>query len=373
MRDHRSVEYDGFYVVNDAETVDLARDGSSRFRFQVPLYWKSPVSLNPHAKKAEQEVIAWFSSLGCNDKEIKRIEKFDVAGYVGIPFPNISREITVRIGKFLSMWLLWDDVQIECLQNGWRIDADHVLKNRLPQGATRFDRGWWQLFQEFAARRSSRWIEDLCRGMTAWTDAAIQEARIIQQQRAGSHVPHFATQLQMRMATIGMRTTVDLFEDAYDFELPRELHAQANILELKKLSDKIVGLGNDIFSLGKDIAEQKINLVSTLMQEECLSLESALERLIRMHDLALKEYDVLSCEVGNWGQEAGLVVERWLQDIRYASLGFTLWEAQAPRYTSHRVVVNGKVIEPQFDFVAAPHIGALANAPRDLSVPLENT
>lgn len=187
------------------------------------------------------------------------------------------------------------------------------------------------------------------------------------------HLPPFATQLDTRIATIGMYGTFGLFEDVYDFELPRDLHAQPSVRALKRLSGQIVGLGNDILSLGKDVAKGQINLVSTLMQQESLPVESALERLIRMHDRALEQYDAWAAKMGSWGPEVDGVLERWIQDIRYASVGFSLWEAQAPRYTSHRVVVCGRVIEPQFDFVTRHDIQLLPLVPRDQFFRLEKT
>src|SRR5689334_17109025 len=132
-----------FHILCAVDAEGLPRDPSTRFHFRVPSHWRSPVFKNPHAGQAEREVLTWFESLGCDPKELRRAQKFDAAGYVGIPFPTLSQEMTIRIGKYLSMWLLWDDVQIECLQNRWRITAEHVLRKRLPDGATRFDLGWW--------------------------------------------------------------------------------------------------------------------------------------------------------------------------------------------------------------------------------------
>jgi hypothetical protein len=350
MTNKRSANVSEFSVLREEEARGLPREESSRFRLRVPLHWKSPIFQNPYAKEVEHRIVDRFLCLGCPPKEIERVEKFDVAGYVGIPFPGMDPEYTVRIGKYLSMWLLWDDLQIESLQNRWRIREDHILDNRPLEDATRFDRGWLQLFREFAARRSRRWIRDLCGEMGLWNDAAVREAKIMERSREGEHLIRFATQLDMRIATIGMNGTFGLFEDAYDFELPPEVHADPNVRKLKRLSGQIVGLGNDIFSLGKDVATNQINLVLTLMHEELLTFERALEKLIRMHDRSLAEYDAVAAKVGSWGPEVDRVLQRWIEDVRYASLGFSLWEARAARYLAYKVVARGRVIEPSFDF-----------------------
>jgi hypothetical protein len=305
---------------------------------------------NPFAAEAERRVIEWFEQLGCTRAEVERAGKFDAAGYVGIPFPSLSAEKTVRIAKYLSLWLLWDDVEVETLDNRWRIDAAHVLTGRRPEGMTRFDEGWWQLLRELCASRSPRWIDDLCQAMQAWNAAAVDEAVAMQAHRDRGIVPRFEDQLALRIATIGMYATVYLLEDAYDFELPRAFHADPTVVRLKVLANEIVGLGNDILSFGKDYTEDQINLTTTLMHERGLSVDEALEHLVRMHDGALEEYDRLADSLAPWPEDVAPHIARWIEDVRYASLGFSLWESQAPRYTAYKVVARGQVIEPRFSF-----------------------
>ena len=339
---------DSFVVVSTRSAAPLTRDRTGRFLFQVPRRWRSPSPRSPFAAEAEHQVLDWFETLGCTGAELSRARRFDAAGYVGIPFPALSLESTVFIGKYLSLWLLWDDVEVETLGNGWRIDAESVISGRRPERMTRFDEGWWQLLRHLATRRSPRWIADLCEAMTTWSNAAVEEAEVIAAFRERRVYLPFERQLALRIATIGMYATVYLLEDAYDAELPRELHASPKVLRLKTLANQIVGLGNDILSFGKDHAERHINLASTLMHERGVSIDTAMEHLVRMHDAALEEYDVLADSLDAPSREDGPLVVRWLQDVRYASLGFSLWEAQAPRYTAHKVLHRDRLIEPRF-------------------------
>jgi len=321
-----------------------------RFRFRVPAHWRSPIGINPYAAQAQQQIIAWFEKLGCSAQEVARARRFDLAGYVGVPFPNLSPELTVRTGKYLSMWLLWDDVHIESLENRWKIDAERVVAKEPPADMSRFDLGWWELYLEFGARRSPRWLQDACRAMARWNRWAEREAQTMKAVQAGDQPPRFDVQLEMRIETIGMYPTAYLLEDVYDFELPRAFHADPITRRLKKLSNKIVGLGNDILSFGKDLAENQINLISTYMIETHSSGDAALTHVMAMHDAAVAEYDALAAQVGSWGAAAAPHIARWIQDIRYASLGFSLWEAQAPRYRAFRIAIEGQIVEPEFEF-----------------------
>jgi hypothetical protein len=343
-----------FLIVPARSADGLERDTTRRFYFRVPPRWRSPVLENPHAAEAARRVIEWFEALGCSRAEVDRARKFDAAGYVGIPFPTLPADKTIRIGKYLSLWLLWDDVEVETLDDRWRITADHVISGRRPEGMSRFDEGWWQLFGELAAARSPRWIEDLCDAMVTWNAAAVEEAAWMAAHREKGVLPRFDEQLEMRVATIGMYATVYLLEDVYGVELPRAVHTHPTVRRLKWLANEIVGLGNDILSFGKDYVEDQINLVTTLMSERGLTVDDALEHLVHLHDQALIEYDrradSLLAEQGPWPRELGPIIERWLMDVRYASLGFSLWESQAPRYTAYKVVARGRVIEPRFSF-----------------------
>ena len=64
---------------------------------------------------------------------------------------------------------------------------------------------------------------------------------------------------------------------------------------------------------------------------------------------AIARFDALASTVGEWGAEENGFISRWIEDIRYASLGFTRWEAQSPRYRAHRVIVDGRALELALD------------------------
>ena len=349
----RTNDRGAFEVLSRGEAERLPRDPSPRFRFQVPAHWRAPSGINPHAGEAQQRVLAWLATLGCGAGEISWAAAFDIPGYVGLPFPALSRDETFRLARFLALWLLWDDVHVERLENRWKLDAERVSSGRRPPGMTRFDEGWWQLLQEFARTRSAPWIASLCREMAAWSDAAAEEARAFQRYEDTGETPGFEAQLALRRATIGMTATVVLLEGTYGAAMPPDFSAHPVVRRLVHLSNELVALGNELLGLGKDLAGGQLNLVTTLMAEHGLPLEDAFEALVRRHDVAIAEYDALALSIGLGEFQGEPLVQRWLRDVRYASLGFTLWEAQAPRYAAHKVVVRGRVIEPAFDFRGA--------------------
>jgi hypothetical protein len=329
----------------------LQRDSTTRFHFKVPPRWRSPALENPFAAEAERRIIQWFESLGCSRTEVERAQKFDATGYVGIPFPTLTRQKTLRMARYLSLWLLWDDVHVETLEGRWKIDADHILSDVRPARMTRFDEGWWQLLGELAVERSPAWIDRLCQAMAAWNAAAIEEATVSRARREHGHQLSFDRRLELRIATTGMAATVYLLEDAHDFERSAAFDANPTVRRIERLVSQIVGLGNDLLGLGKDGAEDRCNLVTTLMRQDGVSIDTAIERLVRMHDESLEELDRLADSLLAGPSGTSPYLARWLQDLRYAALGFSLWGSQAPSGAAHEVVVAGQVIEPGFSFL----------------------
>jgi hypothetical protein len=347
----RSPTSGSFAVVSAEEAARLPRDDSACFQFRVPAAWRSPVARNPFASEAQQRVLDWFAALGCTSQELERARAFDIAGYVGMPFPMHPPDKTFLLARYLSLWLLWDDMHVESLENRWRIGAEHVLTGCRPSGMTRFDEGWWQLLQEFAAVRSTEWIQGICQAMATWCDAALEEAAAMRRYAETGIPPGFERQFELRIATIGMYVALYLLESANEAEFPHAFHQHPTVRRLKLLANELVGLGNDIFSFAKDQAQRQPNLVSTLMEERGLSVEDAIQALIRRHDEAIIEFDQLAGLLGSGSPRTDPLLQRWLRDVRYAALGFSLWEAQAPRYTAYRVVADERAIEPTFAFL----------------------
>jgi hypothetical protein len=186
--------------------------------------------------------------------------------------------------------------------------------------------------------------------MATCSAAAVDEAAAARARRERGEHLSFDRRLELRIAAVGMSATVVLLEDAHDFERSAGFDEDPTVRRIERLANQIVGLGNDLLGLGKDCAEDRCNLVTTLMRETGVAIDAAIERLVRMHDESLEELDRLAetLVAGPIGKSPYLA--RWLRDLRYAALGFSLWESQAPRYAAHKIVAAGQVIEPRFSF-----------------------
>ncbi|HLM74518.1 MAG TPA: terpene synthase family protein [Polyangiaceae bacterium] len=327
----------------------VAELAPTQFKLMIPRRWKPEVEVNRNAKRIEEATLAWFSELGCTDRQIAKVRKFQPSLYMGMSFPLAGEEEALLISKYLSLWLLWDDVAIENQENAWKITAHHVLSGELPDSATIFDIGWWRLLRQLAITMSPAWIERLCQSMTTWSDAALREARISLLWNAGARVT-LEDALQSRIDTIGMYATAYLIEYAIGFELPRSFHEHETVRRIKTLANKIVGLGNDIFSFGKDYAQDYINVISALRKERAVPMLDALNRIVDMHNDALIELDYLAGTLPSFGPAIDSMIAKWLQWLRYNCIGFSVWESVAPRYSDFKLVVNGRLVETSFSY-----------------------
>lgn len=323
------------------------RVDSDALCFRVPEHWRSSVGCNPHAAVAAREVLRWLTSLGCSDAEIAHAERFDIAGYMGIAFPLAPAERAVFVAKYISLWLLWDDVHVESRQFRWCLEDSSLGADAPPMSFSRFDRGWWTLFRELSQRRSPSWVERLSASMRHWDEVAAAEATMFAEYTAQATLPAFEVQLELRAISIGMLPTILLIEDVLDCELSESFHQQHAVQRLESLAGVLVGIGNDVFGFGKDLTEGLPNLATNLILDGELSALGAVARLIAMHDEGVNEFD----RIAHAARETEPQCAEWLRYLRFASLGFTIWESQAPRYATHKVLVGRQVMEPRLRFV----------------------
>jgi hypothetical protein len=52
-----------------------------------------------------------------------------------------------------------------------------------------------------------------------------------------------------------------------------------------------------------------------------------------------------------------------VNDVRLASIGFSIWESKAPRYTAHKLIANGKLVEPSFAFAGETGARGVSDVP----------
>jgi len=204
----------------------------------------------------------------------------------------------------------------------------------------------------------------------------------------------FDLYLEQRKKTIGMLNTAQLLEIACGFELPPEIWYDEDFQQLLDISALLVGLGNELVSLGKDIYHYEQNNAETFTTNTTKSIPSsfsammwtnlilvyctlyevrlsdAINFVISLHDRYVREFDEIAARLTNYQnhnnttnnkyddhdptthreyQTNTLLPSLWylwqerlsayIMNLRLCVFGFAFWHVSTKRYT-HRLAVD---------------------------------
>lgn len=328
----------------DLAAMDLRIPSAFTLRFP-PCWW--PTSLrHPHADAIERDTLAWLRGFGIGvaPEEAERLRKFGCAEYGGYSLPVADCEAATLVTQFIALWLLWDDVQVEEHQR-WDVDAvvRALTDPAPPPTASRYVAAWADLGRRLRQVRSPAWIDRLATAMRQWLHNAKRETGMAKAFARG-RCPDLATAFAIRTVSIGMYPTFHLVEHTEGFELPAAFHEHPVVRELRRLASRLVGMGNDLGGIAKDVEQRWPNLVLVLRVQEGLSLVDAFARLVAIHDDDVLAFDRLSTQLPSFGPRTDALVRRWLRAVRYNVQGFSRWESEAERYQERKAVVGGTAL-----------------------------
>jgi terpene synthase-like protein len=327
------------------ESMDLRPTSVPRIVF--PEHWRS--GSNVHAQDAAATTLAWMKShgMGQTPAEERRLRKFCCGQYSGYALPHASYPRYLLMTEFLTLWLFWDDYEVETEQ-GIAVDelVAAITGERLPAGASRYAAAWYDLGRRLRQTQSRDWIERLGQTMRHWLLVSRLEAERAREQRRSHEPMALDNFLSRRVITIGMYPTFHLIEYTEGCELG-ELHNEPVVKTLKLLAARLVALGNDLMSLGKDLAQAWPNVVTVLSAQQGIPMREAFARVVALHQSDIARFDTLAerllSAVGR-NSAVGRMLRRWLQAVRHSVHGFALWESTAARYREAPAVVDGELL-----------------------------
>src|SRR5579884_3301518 len=73
------------------------------------------LSKNSDSDRLEQEIILWLDNLGLlpTPQLKQKVHKMEIGAYTGFSHPFGTYAQALIYGKYITLWLLWDDVVIE--------------------------------------------------------------------------------------------------------------------------------------------------------------------------------------------------------------------------------------------------------------------
>ena len=319
------------------------------FQLVFPGQWRPRPLRNRYASAIERDTLAWLRSygIGCRASEAERLRKFNCAMYGGYSMPIADYRAGLLVTQFISLWLFWDDVQVEEEQS-WDIEEviTALTDGGVGAGASRYVRAWHDIGQRLRRTQSERWLRRLASTMRQWLANAKVETAMAKRLKDGVY-PEFQQLFDCRTISIGMYPTFHLIEFAEGVELPDDFHDHPVVIEMKRLASRLVGVGNDLGGLAKDIHNRWLNLVLVLSAESGVSVSEAFQAVVDIHNADVEQFDRQASQLPSWDVETDELVAGWVQAVRYNVHGFTLWEATAQRYQELKAFVgNTALIAP---------------------------
>lgn len=336
----------GVRIVSAAE---LARSGAvapPQLRLRFPPHWRAEPVQNRYAAALELETIAWLRSYGMGEapEEAETVRGVDCARYGGYSLPLADFDTGLLITQFISLWIFWDDAQVE-REVSW--DIDDVLSAMLgrrcaPQ--SRYLAAWADLGRRLRRARSERWMRRFGAAMRQWLENAKGETAMAQAFKRRDALPDFEALYDCRTVSIGMYPVFYLLEHAEGFELPDAVHDHPAVVALKRSAARLVGLANDLCGLAKDLREDWLNLVRILRKRAHITLPQAFEEVVRIHNDEVRAFDRLASALPSFGPGLDVLVRGWVQAARHNVYGFALWGSVAERYQRYKVLVGDQAL-----------------------------
>jgi hypothetical protein len=94
------------------------------FQLRFPPSWRASPVQNRYADAIARETLRWLGDhgIGHTPEQREKREKFNCGMYGGYSLPLADYHTGLLVTQFISLWLFWDDVQVED-DLGWSVDA----------------------------------------------------------------------------------------------------------------------------------------------------------------------------------------------------------------------------------------------------------
>lgn len=306
---------------------------SASIVLRYPSAWLVPAHRDHDVVRRDTQ--RWLRGLGLLDtpRALRVFDAMDVGRYGGLPFAFASHEALVTVTRFLTLWILHDDVL-----EGTRVEGSQGLFEAIaatsapPETRDPFVRGWQELGQRFRATMSDRWMRRHADRFASWIASVAAEAEQAEPLHGAGVLPGFDAYMEVRTVNIGVAPTCCWIEHALGRELEPAVQGDPELAAAEQLAARIVTFQNDLAGLDKDLREAWPNAVRCLAAEQGRSVVAAIQPIVDLHDLDVAAL-ARTCErlVARHGQAA----RGWTEALTWMIGGFAQWHAGAKRYASN--------------------------------------
>lgn len=301
-------------------------------------YCPFPKRLNRHAESAQQHTLAWVRHFGLvNEAAFLRLQASRFGYLAARAYPDAGEEELKLVSDWNTWLFLCDD---QCDETGVGKDPVRLaeLHRRwlgilMGRTCSRKDgalgRALWDLWQRLRTCSSLDWQARFVTSVAEYFESSAWEA----QNRAFKRCPDLATYVKMRPYTGGLYTDLELIEITEKIALPLTIRRHPVLQRLARLTNDVVCWSNDVFSLGKELAQGDVhNLVVVLARQHGLKIQEAANLAAQMCNAQVKRFLALERRLPDFPSPHAEAVAKHLSVLRAWMRGNLDWALESARY-----------------------------------------
>ncbi|MFD9621957.1 terpene synthase family protein [Streptomyces virginiae] len=292
--------------------------------------------IHPEVKRVNRKSVTWAEEMGIiSADQMGLLESEKIAWLTARGFPDLDFDVLQMATDWTVLFCLLDD-HIENLQGSDSVmnflaEVLQVLKyGTCPSGALGdcgFLRAAGDLHRRFFAIGSTEWIEQLIQRVGALFSAFHEESV----RRHAGKPSSLADYLRLREETVGLQV---LFEFFYLKGTNVEGSTPSSCFRSRDLSrqaSRIVGMENDIFTIGKELdSGDQSNVILSIMTELDVSIRVAMDEAVRMYEMEISSFAIKCRNLKFDSDESSLgayalMLTDWIN-------GHSIWARETARY-----------------------------------------
>ncbi len=186
---------------------------------------------------------------------------------------------------------------------------------------------------------SPRWRRRFDTRFEAWQHSVSDEASLV---RSRGTAADREARLKVRLHTLGMYTVTDMIEYTQGRELPPEVFADPDVMEIYRIGCTACLIDNDLYGITKDRAATFRNLVGITARDRNLAETQICQRLLECHNRLIDRFTLVENRLR--GDRVALRIDWWLDCVHHLMTGLGDWHHNAPRYQTEHLTGEGDIL-----------------------------
>lgn len=303
------------------------------------LYCPFPSQINKHVDVLEKHSMEWVLKFKLlpNESAYQALSNAKSFLLTASAYPCCNFKHLEIANDFMNWIIIWDEVsglldkghQVETIKTWYKRFMEILQGSEITDTDIPLSFALGNLRQRMLEVTSVKWFSYFVRSFDEYIDGCVQESI----NWVEGIVPDIETYTTLRKATGVMEPLMDLIEFCDNLILPDFLRENDIIQKLRMMTNKIICLCNDIFSVAKEMAVGDFhNFIFVLHHQQQISLEEAIMCVADMHDREVKAMIDLEASIPSFGEELDVEIAKYISGLHTWIRGHLDWYSHSGRY-----------------------------------------